>query len=133
MFYEDHIRETLISACHSSNEADNFFRLHLDNPKLLALLVHIAKDDKDYGGDAPMTAAYYVSEFPPQMLEQHEQTLREMLPTIDGYGGHVALALGKTRSPAGRQVIIEQLGDGTRIDAHLFRRALSEYDQTPSA
>ncbi len=63
LFYEDHIRETLIEACHSSDEADRFFRLHLDKPELLAILVRIAKDDDDYGGDAPMTAAYYVQSF----------------------------------------------------------------------
>ena len=65
------------------------------------------------------------------MLKPHEQTLREMLPAVNGYGGHIALALGKTGSALGKQVIIEQLGDGSRFDAHLFRQALKQYDQTP--
>ena len=72
--------------------------------------------------------AAYVSEFPAHMLKPHEQTLREMLPTVSGHGGRVALALGKTKSSAGRQVIIEQLGDGSRFDADSFRQALRHYD-----
>jgi len=67
------------------------------------------------------------------MLKPHEQTLREMLPTVNGYGGSIALALGKTGSAAGRQAIIKELGDGSRFDADSFRQALKQYDQTPSA
>jgi hypothetical protein len=96
------------------------------------MLIRIAKDDDDHGGDAPLTAAFYVAEFPAPMLQSYEQTFREMLPVVNGYGGSIALALGKTKSAAGRQMIIEQLGNGTRFDADSFRRALKEYDQTPS-
>jgi hypothetical protein len=68
-----------------------------------------------------MQAAYWVSQFPSSLLRPHEPVLYEMLPIVDGYGGRVALALGKTGSQRGRAAIIEELGDGTRFDAWLFR------------
>jgi len=51
-----------------------------------------------------MTAAYYVSEFSGPMLKPHEQTLRDILPSVNGCGGQIGLALGKTGSAAGKRL-----------------------------
>ena len=128
MFDEAHIRDLLVKSCHSSKEARTFFESRRNDAELLALLVLIAKDDEDYEGDAPMRAAYYASQFPGNLLLPHEAELRAMLPIVEGYGGHIALALGKTKSVAGKTAILNGLGDGTRFDAWLFREALSQYE-----
>ncbi|HZK79929.1 MAG TPA: hypothetical protein VFC46_02655 [Humisphaera sp.] len=127
MVDEKEIRELLIASCHSSAAAIRFFRDHLEDQNLLRLLVHIAQDADDYEGDAPMQAAYWLSESSGAVLISHEPMLFEMLPLVDGYGGSVALALGKTGSPRGRKLIQKELGDGKRFDAWLFRRALACY------
>ena len=128
MIDESAIRELLIDSCHSSAAADNFFRCHLDDTELLALLVQIVRDADDYQGDAPMQAAYWMSQFRGDLLMLHEASLLEMLPIVDGYGGHVALALGKTRSPRGRQAIVRELGNGERFDAWLYQQGIEAAD-----
>ena len=128
MVDEAAIRQLLIDSCHSSSSADEFFRCHVDDAGLLALLVRIARDADDYQGDAPMQAAYWMSQYSADLLMPHEPALLEMLPIVDGYGGHVALALGKTRSPRGRAAIAKELGNGERFDAALFRDALEAAD-----
>jgi hypothetical protein len=129
MIDEAAIRQLLIDSCHSSAAAEKFFRCHLDDVELLALLVRIARDAEDYEGDAPMQAAYWMSQYPANLLMPHEAALLEMLPMVDGYGGHVALALGKTRSPRGREAIVQELGNGERVDAWLFRKAIEAADR----
>lgn len=129
MLDEAAIRQLLIDSCHSSAAAEKFFRCHLDDVELLALLVRIARDAHDYEGDAPMQAAYWMSQYPGDLLVPHEAALLEMLPIVDGYGGHVALALGKTQSPRGREAIVRELGDGQRFDAWLFRQAIEAVDR----
>jgi hypothetical protein len=129
MIDEAVIRQLLIDSCHSSAAAEKFFRCHLDDVELLALLVRIARDPDDYAGDAPMQAAYWMSQYPANHLIPHEAALLEMLPIVDGYGGHVALALGKTRSPRGREAILQELGNGERFDAWLFREAIEAADR----
>jgi hypothetical protein len=128
MHSEAHIRDLLIKSCHASKDAQAFFESRRNDEELLALLIRIAKDAEDYEGDAPMQAAYYASQFPGSLLLPYEAELRAMLPIVNGYGGHIALALGKTKSIAGKQVILNELGDGTRFDARLFREALSQYE-----
>jgi hypothetical protein len=124
MLDDARIRGLLIDSCHSSADAVAYFRANLSNAELLALLVKIARDADDHGGDAPMQAAYWVSQYPSSLLIPHEAALFEMLPIVDGYAGHVALALAKTGSQRGRLAIVQELGDGTRFDAWLFREAL---------
>jgi len=62
------------------------------------------------------------------LLEPYEPKLLSLLTTVNGYGGHIALALGKTRSPRGRIALLSELGDGSRFDAWLFKKALAEYE-----
>ncbi len=128
MHNEAEIRDLLIDSCHSSKKAQTFFESHANDKGLLELLIKIAKDDEDHGGDASMQAAYYASHFPGNLLAPYESQLRAMLPVVNGYGGHVALALGKTKSALGKQAILEELGDGTRFDAWLFQEALTHYE-----
>jgi hypothetical protein len=128
MYDELRVRDLLIDSCHSSKQAQGFFEARIDDEKLLQLLISIAKDAEGYLGDAPMQAAYYASQFSGESLLPYEAELIDMLPRVDGYGGHVALALGKTKSAPGKKAILSELGDGTRFDSWLFREALSHYE-----
>ncbi len=128
MHDEAAIRDLLIESCHSSKEAVSFFVEQMSDPEFLSLLMCIALDEYGYLGDAPMQAAYFVSQFPGELLAPHEAALFELLPQADGYGGHVALALAKTKSERGKQAILTELGDGSRFDAWLFKEALAEYE-----
>lgn len=121
------IRQILIDSCHSSQEAQDLLDSRISDPEFLAKLIEIAEDSEDYQGDAPMQAAYYASKASAAMLINHIEALIRMFPEVNGYGGHVALAIGKTRSPEGRELIEQELGDGSRFDAWLFEKALAEY------
>lgn len=123
------IRELLIDSCHASHAAEDYFRSRFDDIELLQLLVTIAADTEDYGGDAPMQAAYWTSQYPAELLVPHEPALLEMLPIVNGYGGHIAFALGKTGTVRGREAILRELGDGRRFDAWLFHKGLEAADQ----
>lgn len=125
---EQEIRDLLIDSCHSVAEAEQYFLDRLDDTDLLNCLVTIAKDEDGYLGDAPMQAAYFVSQHGPEMLTPYESDLIAMLPEVDGYAGHIALALGKTQSVPGKQLITQELGDGQRFDAWLFEEALALYE-----
>jgi len=127
MFDETDIREKLIASCHSSVEAQAFFKAHLEDAELLKMLVSIAQDDR--GGDAPMQAAYWVSEYPSHLLQPYEPVFYQLLPLADWAFGHIALALGKTRSVRGRNLILAQLGNGERFDAWLYEKALAYYGE----
>jgi hypothetical protein len=127
VYEESVIRQALISSCHSSKEAVQYFSDRIGDPALLDLLVRIAVDDAGHEGDAPMQAAYFASQFSGEELVRYEPALLALLGTANGYGGHVAVALGKTRSPRGRAAITAELGDGSRFDAWLFKKALAEY------
>src|SRR5262245_6567165 len=69
----DTVRELLILSCHSSPLAEQFFESRLSSEELLEVLLVLAVDD--YPGDAQMTAAYWVSRFPVEMLSQHISVL----------------------------------------------------------
>ena len=129
MYEEATIREQLIASCRSSKEAQQYFLARLSDPELLSLLMTIALDTYDHGGDAPMQAAYFASQFSGSLLVRHEPALFGLLTSANGYGGHVALALGKTKSARGKEALVAELGDGSRFDAWLFNKALAEYAQ----
>lgn len=82
MIGERCIRELLIASCHSSLKAQRFFESQLDSAELLDCLMRIAVDADDYGGDAPMQAARYISQFSPNLIEKHEEDLIAALPHI---------------------------------------------------
>jgi hypothetical protein len=123
------ICDLLVDSCHSSNKAIDFFESNLDNPNLIALLYNIARDGKKINGDAPMQAAYYLSRCQGKLLEPYQFGLLEILPLVDGYGGHIALALAKTKLPAAKGLIINELGDGERFDSWLYLKALKIYEE----
>src|SRR5438270_135269 len=70
----DIVRELLILSCHSSPLARRYFEERLGNEVLLGVLLGLAFED--YSGDAQMTASYWVSRFPPVMLEAHIPELK---------------------------------------------------------
>ena len=117
MIDEQYIREKLIQACHSSKQARQYFESRLDDVPLLNCLVKIAVDAEDYGGDAPMEAAYYFSRYPSNLIEKHDKDLIAALPRVNGYGGAIALALGKAKSLTAKPLILSELGDGERLDS----------------
>lgn len=122
------VRRKLIESCHSSKEAHEYFVERLDDWTLLSLLMRIAEDAEDYGGDSPMQAAFYASQFSGDFLKPFEPKLLDLLTQVNGYGGHIALAIGKTKSLRGKAALESELGDGSRFDAWLFKKALAEYD-----
>jgi len=121
-------RQLLIDSCYSSQEADKELLKNLTAPEFVSLLVKITLDEEDYEGDAPMQAAYYLSKAPVELTKPFENRLRRLLPDALGYGGHVALTLGRMESAKARTVIQAELGDGARFDAWLYEEALKQYD-----
>jgi hypothetical protein len=130
MYDEANIRDQLIASCHSADDARLFFLSRLNEPELLFVLIKIALDAQDHGGDAPMQAAYFASQYPGSLLARYEPELYGLLTAAAGYGGHIALALGKTKSVRGKSALVAELGDGSRFDAWLFKEALAEYGQS---
>jgi hypothetical protein len=65
----DSVRELLVLECHSSPLAKQYFEERLNVEAMLRTLLGIAFED--YSGDAQMTASYWVSRFPAQMLKNH--------------------------------------------------------------
>jgi hypothetical protein len=127
MITEHEARQLLIDSCHSSTEADAALLSKLASPEFVSLLVRIALDEEDYGGDAPMQAAYYLSQAPSENVRPFEPQLLALLTTANGYGGHVALALGRMRSSSAKAVIQSELGDGEFPSAWLYKEALKHY------
>ncbi len=70
------VRELLIRSCHSSAFAERFFEERLESETLLNILLQIAIEE--YSGDAQMTASYWISQFPPNMLVPHTTTLAKI-------------------------------------------------------
>lgn len=66
---EETLRELLILCWHSSRVADSFFLSHANCTRFLVQLAQIAIDEKDYQGDAPPAAAYYLEKLPPPVLK----------------------------------------------------------------
>lgn len=120
-------RQLLIDSCHSSIEADAALKRRLVSPEFVSLLAHIAIDEEDNGGDAPMQAAYYLSQAPSENVRPFEPQLLALLTTANGYGGHIALALGRMRSSLAKAVIQSELGDGKFPSAWLYEEALRHY------
>lgn len=125
---EEKARLLLIDSCYSSKEADEELLKNLSSPEFVSLLVKIALDEDDYEGDAPMQAAYYLSKAPVDLTKPFEKQLFRLLPVASGYGGHVALTLGRMKSAEAKAIIQAELGDGARFEAWLFIEALKQYE-----
>jgi hypothetical protein len=75
----DTVRELLILTCHSSPLARQFFKDRLGNEATLSVLLGLAIEG--YSGDAQMTASYWVSQFPADLLRLHVSELEMLLRT----------------------------------------------------
>lgn len=53
----------------------------------------------------------------------------EILPLVDGYGGHIALSLAKANLRPARELITNALRDGKRFDDWLCVEALKIYEE----
>ena len=93
----DTVRELLILACHSSPAARRFFEERLGSGELLGVLLGLAVED--YSGDAQMTAAYWVSRFPPASLAPHAAELAAVAAnewdSVAVHGRRALAALGQ--------------------------------------
>ncbi|MEM8734967.1 MAG: hypothetical protein AAGG44_12125 [Planctomycetota bacterium] len=123
------IRELLIQSCHSSDVADEKLTSQLGDAAFIADLVEIARDRDGFGGDAPMQAAYYLSQAAPELLVPHAKTLLEAVTVADdgGYMGHLSIAIAKTNATSAKSFIESAASDPSRIDAWLFREAMTHF------
>jgi hypothetical protein len=127
MMEESLARQLLIDSCYSSSEAEQRIRVELLLPEFVETLVRIAVDEDDYEGDAPMQAAYFLSEAPLFLIRPHESELLRLLTTADGYKCWVAIALGRIKSPEAKPVILRMVEEGLS-PPHLFEQAVGFYE-----
>jgi hypothetical protein len=123
---EQATRQLLIESCHSSVAAEQQILSELSTPAFVRLLVQIAVDADDFQGDAPMTAAYYLSLAEPELTKPHEPELLALLTIADGYSGSIALALGRMKSLQAKPTIEQMLAQGS-WPVETFRQALAYY------
>lgn len=99
------LREKLIASLHSNTEAESFFAERLNDPKLLLELCNICAPHDEYSNDSRMAAAYYISQFPPELLVEVIPLLL-VLVTIPSCGGedmngniagHLLAAINKSK------------------------------------
>jgi len=124
---EAEIRKLLIDSCHSSKDADEELLKMLSDPKVISLLIEIALDEMDHGGDSPMQAAYYLSQAAVERIQSHEEELINILSADLPYSGHAALALGRMQSKKAHPIIVSELGEGGFPSAWLYEEALAKY------
>lgn len=106
MIDKDNLRELLIDALHSSEDANRYFEENLTNKRLLDILIEFADDD--YSSDASMSAAYWISRFSNELLHGVEDKLLELQSNeLDNIVVHILVALGKIKSKSGLKYLIE--------------------------
>ncbi len=125
------IRELLIETMHSNDSADSYFHQKLVDREMLKILVRIALDDEDFGGDAPMAAGDYIHQYPAEWLKEHEASFLDILKReySDARPEDIALALAKFKSLSAKSFIekeIRELEWGPRCER--FEAALALYD-----
>ncbi len=125
MITESETRKLLIESCHSSVDAEQRILDELQSSEFIGLLVHIAVDADDHQGDAPMTAAFYLSKASPEMTKPHEAALVSLLTSADGYADSVALILSGMRSLEAKPIIARMVAAGY---GHPFPEALARYE-----
>lgn len=78
MEWEKNVRDLLIETMHSSAAAEQQILAELSKPEFVDLLLTIAIDAADYGGDAPTAAGFYLTK-----IQQHCQQL--LKATVDAF------------------------------------------------
>lgn len=93
-YSRDEVYPYLMQSLHSAKPATDFFRSHLNDESLLATLLEVAH--ADVSDDARMEAAYWVSQFPAELLEPFETKLRQLsLESWESINVHAKAALDK--------------------------------------
>lgn len=131
VFDPELIRSLLIETCYSNEEATSFFDQRLNDQNLLDLLVKIALDEDDRGGDAPMAAGDFIYKFPSERLKEYETQFISILKReySSARSEDIAMALAKFKSVEAKDFIekeIRELEYGSRCEK--FRIALRMYD-----
>jgi hypothetical protein len=75
MTNEYEVRDQLIKTMHSSESANARILDQLSSPDFIILLLTIAIDASDHGGDAPVAAGFYLTKIAPPILLQYRPTL----------------------------------------------------------
>ncbi|WP_024330164.1 hypothetical protein [Simiduia agarivorans] len=130
MYQESDIRELLIETCYSNEQAATFFEQRLEDEALLAILVTIALDEDDFGGDAPMASGDYIPRYPTECLKNYEPQFLAILESEWASVRHedIALALAKINSSKGKDLTkkwLSELGEGPRYEK--FKQAYEQY------
>ena len=100
---EETLRELLILCWHSSQIADSLFLSHANCTRFLVQLAQIAIDEKDYQGDAPPAAAYYLEKLPPPVLKGVADILLRGFPVEEcGHNNSLAVAIALSGIEGGR-------------------------------
>lgn len=99
------LREKLIASLHSDRKAESFFAERLDDQKLLLELCNICAPHDEYSNDARMAAAFYISQYPAELLAEVIPLLL-VLVSIPSCGGedmngniaiHLLAAINKSK------------------------------------
>jgi len=93
-YSREEIYPYLIQSLHSSKSAEDFFCRHLDDERLLAVLLDVALTDES--DDARMEASFWVSRFAADLLEPFKENLQRL--SQDGWESiamHARAALEK--------------------------------------
>ncbi|MDO6687502.1 MULTISPECIES: hypothetical protein [unclassified Agarivorans] len=99
------LREQLIASLHSDKEAESFFTERLNDSKLLLELCNICAPHDEYSNDPRMAAAYYISQYPAELLAEVIPLLL-VLVTLPSCGGedmngniasHLLAAINKSK------------------------------------
>ena len=128
---EEMLRELLILCWHSSKVAEQFFLSHTNCAGLLVQLAEIAIDEKDYQGDAPPAAAYYLEKLPPSMLTDVAGILLRGFPVEEcGHNNSLAIAVALSGAEGG-QAKIQSAYDKDFLSTESYDKAMAIYAHHP--
>jgi len=124
---EEMLRELLILCWHSSKVADQFFLSHANCAHFLVQLAEIAIDEKDYQGDAPPAAAYYLEKLPPSMLAGITGILLHGFPVEEcGHNNSLAVAIALSRAEGG-QAKVQSAYEKGFLSKESYEKAMAIY------
>jgi hypothetical protein len=88
---------------HSNKEAQNYFESNLHNKDILEMLLEITLDQtENYSNDSRMEAAFYIKQFPEDLLRPYEKELLKLQQEeLESISAHIHTALAKIKSKDG--------------------------------
>ncbi len=83
------IRRALIASVYSDEEADSYFLEHLHDPNMLLTLCNICAPHDEFTNDPRMQAAFYISQYPAELLVEVFPLLVVLLTMPPEDGAHM--------------------------------------------